>query len=222
MSQPPHPAEDNRAAEREQMVAEQLRQRGIRSEAVLEAMRWIPRERFVARACEASAYTDGALPIDCQQTISQPYMVARMTELLELRADRPVLEIGTGSGYQTAILSRLASRVYTIEWHLKLLNQAAARLAELGLKNVAYRCGDGSLGWPERGPFDAILVTAGAPEVPEPLCEQLTPGGRLVVPIGPVGDQTLVLARRTEVSIECENVLKCRFVKLMGQAGWRG
>ena len=163
----------------------------------------------------------GALPIDCGQTISQPYMVARMTELLELRPDRPALEIGTGSGYQTAVLACLTRRVYTIEWHPKLMNQAAGRLRELGLHNVSFRCADGSLGWPEQAPFDAILVTAGAPDVPDPLCQQLTIGGRLVVPVGPTGDQTLVLVRRTQNGFEHEDVLKCRFVKLLGKAGWR-
>ncbi len=218
---PPDSREDDRTVEREEMVAEQLAARGIRSAAVLTAMRRIPRELFVPAGQQASAYNDGALPIDCLQTISQPYMVARMTELLELTAERNVLEIGTGSGYQTAILACLARHVCTIEWHLKLLNQAAARLEQLGLRNVALRCADGSLGWPERAPFDAIIVTAGAPEVPEPLTDQLAAGGRLVVPIGPIGDQTLVLVQRTETGLKTEEILKCRFVKLLGAAGWR-
>jgi protein-L-isoaspartate(D-aspartate) O-methyltransferase len=218
---PPDSREDNRTAEREEMVAEQLAARGIRSEAVLSAMRRIPRELFVLPGQRAAAYSDGALPIDCLQTISQPYMVARMTELLELTAERSVLEIGTGSGYQTAILASLARQVYTIEWHLKLLNQAAARLEPLGLRNVALRCADGSLGWPERAPFHGIIVTAGAPEVPQPLTDQLAVGGRLVVPVGPIGDQTLVLVRRTETGLKTEEILKCRFVKLLGAAGWR-
>jgi protein-L-isoaspartate(D-aspartate) O-methyltransferase len=218
---PPDSREDDRTAEREEMVAEQLAARGIRSAAVLTAMRRIPRELFVPAGQQASAYSDGALPIDCLQTISQPYMVARMTELLELTAERNVLEIGTGSGYQTAILACLARHVCTIEWHLKLLNRAAARLEQLGLRNVALRCADGSLGWPERAPFDAIIVTAGAPGVPQPLTDQLAGGGRLVVPIGPIGDQTLVLVQRTETGLKTEDILKCRFVKLLGAAGWR-
>lgn len=216
----PQPPEPDRTAEREQMVNEQLVPRGIRDQAVLDAMRCIPRERFVPPGHSGSAYADGALPIDCHQTISQPYMVARMTELLNLRRDRPVLEIGTGSGYQTAILACLASQVYTIEWHLKLLTQAADRLARLDLVNVSTRCGDGSLGWPEHAPFDAIIVTAGAPDVPPPLCSQLAPDGRLVLPVGPEGDQTLVLVQRTPSGIQRSDVMKCRFVKLLGKAGW--
>ncbi len=203
------------------MVAEQLAARGIRSEAVLSAMGWIPRERFVPPGQQSSAYGDGALPIDCLQTISQPYMVARMTELLGLTREHRVLEIGTGSGYQTAILACLGRHVYSIEWHLKLLTLAAARLEALGLRNITLRCGDGSLGWPEQAPFNAILVTAGAPVVPSALTEQLAVGGRLVIPVGPVGDQTLVLVRRTEGGLKTEDILKCRFVKLVGAAGWR-
>lgn len=217
----PQPPEFDRSAEREQMVTDQLVARGIRQEAVLAAMRRIPREHFLPSGQSGCAYSDGALPIDCHQTISQPYMVARMTELLELRADRPVLEIGTGSGYQTAILACLASHVYTVEWHLRLLTQAAERLEELGLVNVSYRCGDGSLGWPMYAPYDAIIVTAGAPDVPAPLIEQLTVGGRLVVPVGQEGDQTLVLQRRTASGSERFDVMKCRFVKLLGEAGWK-
>jgi protein-L-isoaspartate(D-aspartate) O-methyltransferase len=215
------PAEHDRQSEREQMVAEQLIPRGIRAERVLAAMRRIPREKFLPAGQSGSAYSDGAMPIDCRQTISQPFMVARMTELLELRGTEPVLEIGTGSGYQTAILACLASHVYTVEWHLRLLTQAAERLGQLGLANVSIRCGDGSLGWPEHAPFDAIIVTAGAPDVPSPLCEQLGVGGRLVVPVGPEGDQTLVLVRRTAGGIERSDIMKCRFVKLLGEAGWK-
>jgi len=220
-SLPPHPREPERAAERERMVSEQLEARGIRAEAVLAVMRRIPRELFLPASSADRAYLDGAQPIDCGQTISQPYMVARMTELLEPRGDCDVLEIGTGSGYQTAILACLARHVYTIEWHLKLLNQAAQRLRELGLSNVTLRCGDGSLGWPEHAPFDAIMVTAGAPEPPKPLLEQLAVGGRLVVPVGPIGDQSLVVVRRTPSGFQHDEVLKCRFVKLLGVAGWR-
>jgi protein-L-isoaspartate(D-aspartate) O-methyltransferase len=211
----------DRTAEREQMVAEQLLRRGICAEPVLAAMRRIPRERFMPPAQAPNAYTDGALPIDCHQTISQPYMVARMTELLGLLPRHNVLEVGTGSGYQTAILACLATRVYTVEWHLKLMIQAARRLEELGFGNITFRCGDGSVGWPEKSPFDAIIVTAGAPEVPQPLTVQLAVGGHLVVPVGPTGDQTLVLVRRTVGGFETEEIMKCRFVKLYGAAGWR-
>jgi len=217
---PSHPEQPDRRAEREEMVKEQLAGRGIRSPAVLDAMRRISRERFVLHAHESSAYSDGALPIECEQTISQPYMVARMTELLELRPDHRVLEIGTGSGYQTAILACLAKHVYSIEWHMKLMSQAAERLDSLGLDNVSLRCADGSLGWPEKAPFDAAIVTAGAPDTPAPLCEQIAIGGRLVVPVGPLGDQSLVVVRRTEGGTTQQRILKCRFVKLMGEAGW--
>jgi protein-L-isoaspartate(D-aspartate) O-methyltransferase len=209
------------AAARDRMVTEQLAERGILSAAVLDAMRRVPRERFMPPGTRGRAYTDGAQPIDCNQTISQPYMVARMTELLELQPEQQVLEVGTGSGYQTAILAHLARQVFTIEWHLKLMNQAAERLEALTLENVAYRCGDGSLGWPERAPFDAIIVTAGAPDVPDPLKAQLADGGRLVVPVGPAGDQTLVVVRRAGDRFDERQMLKCRFVKLFGAAGWR-
>ncbi|MBK9126995.1 MAG: protein-L-isoaspartate(D-aspartate) O-methyltransferase [Phycisphaerales bacterium] len=202
------------------MVTEQLAQRGIVAPRVLDAMRRIPRERFVLPALAWRAYEDSALPIDCDQTISQPYMVARMTELLELEPDSRVLEIGTGSGYQTAVLALLAGEVYTIEWHLKLLNQAADRLESLGLTNVTFRCCDGSQGWPERAPYDAIIVTAGAPGVPACLADQLRVGGRLVIPTGPLGDQTLERLRRTEAGLAREELFKCRFVKLLGQEGW--
>lgn len=218
-AEPPH--DEERHHERETMVADQLAARGIRDEAVLAALRRIPRERFVPPHQRTYAYADSALPIDCGQTISQPYMVARMTELLALRPEHTVLEIGTGSGYQTAVLAGLVRHVYTIEWHLKLMNQAAQRLEELDLKNVTFRCADGSVGWPERAPFDAILVTAGAPDVPPPLGDQLAVGGRLVAPIGPTGDQTLVRVARTPSGLRREELMKCRFVKLLGEAGWR-
>jgi protein-L-isoaspartate(D-aspartate) O-methyltransferase len=211
----------NRAAERERMVADQLERRGITSEPVLAAMRRIPRELFVLPVYDSQAYSDSALAIDCNQTISQPYMVARMTELLELQPEERVLEVGTGSGYQTAILACLAAHVYTIEWHLKLMTQAAERLKHLGLSNVMFRCADGSLGWPEQASFAAIIVTAGAPDVPEPLCEQLAVGGRLVVPVGGYGEQILVRIRRTEEGRRREEYLRCRFVKLLGAAGWQ-
>ena len=213
--------EDHYAAERERMVDEQIAQRGVRSEAVLAALRRIPRERFLPPADVGRAYSDGAQSIDCGQTISQPYMVGRMTELLAPQRGQSVLEVGTGSGYQTAILACVAGRVYTIEWHLKLLNQAAARLEGLSLRNVCFRCGDGSVGWAEHSPYDGIMVTAGAPEVPEALCEQLAVGGRLVVPVGPVNDQVLVVVQRTVRGYERQEVLRCRFVKLLGVAGWR-
>lgn len=218
---PPDFSDNDLAEDRERMVTEQLARRGIRTQAILDAMGWIPREVFLDENATGSAYEDGAQPIDCGQTISQPYMVARMTELLELRASERVLEIGTGSGYQTALLAALARHVYTVEWHLKLLNQAADRLRTLGIGNVSFRCGDGSLGWPAQAPYDAIIVTAGAPDVPPPLRDQLAMGGRLVIPTGEMGDQTLLLVRHTADGFEQSEILKCRFVKLLGAAGWR-
>jgi protein-L-isoaspartate(D-aspartate) O-methyltransferase len=213
-------APGGRAAEREEMVRSQLAQRGITSEAVLEAMRNVPRECFVPDAFMRQAYRDAALPVECDQTISQPYIVARMTELLELQPHNRVLEIGTGTGYQTAILAKLVKHVYTIEWHLKLMSAAAQRLERLEQANVTLRCGDGSVGWPEHAPYDAIMVTAGAPEVPQPLCEQLTIGGRLVLPVGELSNQTLVRVVRTESGYQRHEHLSCRFVKLLGEKGW--
>jgi len=208
-------------SQREEMVRSQLERRGITSTAVLSAMRKIPRELFVAPALAGKAYEDAALPADCGQTISQPYMVARMTELLELQPAARVLEIGTGTGYQTAILAELARHVYTIEWHLKLMTAAAERLERLHYDNVTFRCGDGSGGWPEQAPFDAIIVTAGAPDVPAPLCQQLVVGGRLVIPVGELANQVLVRVIRTPSGFERETHLSCRFVKLLGEYGWK-
>lgn len=208
-------------AEREEMIATQLAGRGIRSAAVLDAFRDVPRERFLPQRLWGEAYADRALPLDCGQTISQPYIVALMTEALLLTPQARVLEIGTGSGYQTAILAHLAAQVYTIEWHLKLMSEAAERLHALGLGNVTFRCGDGSRGWPEQAPFDGILVTAGAPDVPGPLCEQLADGAHLVIPVGPAQDQVLVRVRRRGSEFERRELIRCRFVKLVGQEGWR-
>lgn len=205
---------------RKRMVDEQIAARGVRDWPVLEAMRAIPRERFVPQALRHEAYADRALPIDCGQTISQPYMVGLMTATLNVAGDQRILEVGTGSGYQTAILARLAAQVFTIERHAELLRQARARLDELGLTNVCYRVGDGSLGWPEEAPFDGVLVTAGAPRVPENLIEQLAIGGRLVVPVGEPDAQTLVSIERTKAGPVRTDVLGCRFVKLIGAAAW--
>jgi len=212
---------DDRAAEREEMVRTQLARRGIRSEAVLAAMRAVPRHWFVPEAIARQAYQDGALPVDCAQTISQPYIVARMTELLELQPDDRVLEIGTGTGYQTAILAVMTQHVYTVEWYLKLMNAAVERVSHFGRQNVTFRCGDGSVGWPENAPYDAIIVTAGAPTVPEALQHQLVNGGRLVLPVGEMSNQILVRLRRTESGYQREDHLACRFVKLLGEQGWR-
>lgn len=212
---------DQRASERERMIAEQLVHRGIRSQSTLNALRAVPRERFVPPELAAQAYDDCALPIDCDQTISQPYMVACMTELLELAPCDRVLEIGTGTGYQTAVLAQLTRQVFTIERHEKLLTAARQRLESLGIDFVRYRLGDGSLGWPEFAPFDAILVTAGSPSVPEALREQLAVGGRLVIPVGWRENETLTRIRRTQAGYLTEEVMRCRFVKLVGAEGWK-
>lgn len=214
------PAADSATAARHGMVEEQIRSRGIRDERVLAAMRQVPRHEFVPSGQMAAAYEDRALPIGLEQTISQPYMVAAMTEALRVGPAQRVLEVGTGSGYQTAILSLLASQVYTIERHDAMARRAAALLEQLGYGRIHFRVGDGSLGWPEEAPFDRILVTAGAPEVPKPLVEQLAEGGRLVVPVGRSGTQSLVVVERyRDKTVEHHGML-CRFVPLIGAAGW--
>ncbi len=202
------------------MVADQLAQRGITSAPVLDAMRAIPREHFVPAACAHEAYADCALPVDCGQTISQPYMVGLMTQLLQVDRAGTVLEIGTGTGYQSAVLARLCARVISIERIARLADAARARLTQLGVANVEVLVGDGTLGCAERAPFDGIIVTAGAPRVPAELRYQLRVGGRLVIPIGPLDDQELVVLQRTHVAFSEQSVLRCRFVRLIGAAGW--
>lgn len=209
-------------AERARMVETQLRSRGIRCPEVLRVMGEIPRERFLPKARQSSAYQDQALPLAEGQTVSQPYMVAVMTEALELEPDHRVLEIGTGSGYQTAILSRLGGRVFTVERLPRLSRRARSVLAELGCRNVQFRVGDGSVGWREEGPFESILVTAGAPSVPESLKAQLHPeGGRLVIPVGDRFVQDLLVVTRTDKKFAVRQMLSCRFVPLLGGEGWK-
>jgi len=208
----------DRSGERERMIADQLQGRGIRSVTVLDAMRRIPREQFVPDVCAGEAYADSALAIDCGQTISQPYMVARMTELLELRAHSRVLEIGTGSGYQAAILAEIVSEVYTIEIVPKLGESAQAKLKELGYDNVHVRIGDGYQGWPEHAPFDRVIVTAAPEKVPQPLIDQLKVGGRLVLPVGPAGEQYLEVLVKTESGVERYPNIPVRFVPMTGKA----
>ena len=210
------------AALRIRMVDRQIKNRGVRDEAVLSAMRQVPRERFVPAAVAAFAYEDGALPIGEEQTISQPYVVALMTEALGLRPDDRVLEIGTGSGYAAAVLATIAAEVYTIERLEGLAESAGRRLAELGYANVHVRHGDGSLGWPEHAPYDAIVVTAGGPDVPTALLDQLAVGGRLVMPVGSkFRGQRLVRIERTGAdSYERENLEGVVFVPLIGAQGW--
>lgn len=209
------------ADRRARMVARQLRRRNILSEDVLAAMGDVPREHFLPREQRAMAYEDRALPLTGGQTMSQPYMVAAMTEALELSPGQRVLEIGTGSGYQTAILARLAEEVLTIERLPGMAAAARALLRDAGCDNVRVRAGDGTLGWPEEAPFDAILVTAAAPAAPPTLEAQLHPeGGRMVIPVGSRRIQQLVRIRRTHAGTTTERLMECAFVPLMGAEGW--
>lgn len=205
---------------RKRMVAE-LVKRGITDPRVIGAMLDIPRHIFVEEAMAAQAYSDSSLPIGEKQTISQPYIVARMTQMLELTGREKVLELGTGSGYQAAVLATLADRVYTVERIRPLALKARRALDSLGLLNVNLRIGDGTDGWEEEAPFDAILVTAGAPHVPECLVSQLAPGGRLVIPVGDRNDQQLVLVTKgPDGRVERQESDGCRFVRLIGRNGW--
>ena len=207
--------------ERLRMVEEQIQARDIYDERVLEAMRKVPRHRFVPIEHWHLAYADCPLPIGQSQTISQPYIVSLMTELLLLGGNEVVLEIGTGSGYQAAILSLLARQVYTIERHKRLAIQAAEVLAELGLTNVHVHVGDGSLGWPEHAPYDGVIATAAAPRVPKPLLEQLADGGRLVIPVGGRGGQYLERWLRQGEKFVHEQGVPVAFVPLLGEYGWQ-
>jgi len=194
---------------------------GIRDPKVLEAMRTVPRHFFVTEALRGRAYDDNALPINFNQTISQPFIVARMTELLELNKQMRVLEIGAGSGYQTAILAQLASQVYAIERIGELAREAHDRIRALGIYNATVKAFDGTLGWSAHGPYDAILVAAGGPRIPDPLVAQLKVGGRLVIPIGATREsQKLVRVIKTETKPKIEEHGSCQFVPLIGQHGW--
>lgn len=197
-----------------------LRSRGIKDARVLKAMAEIPRHLFVPEALATKAYGDHALPIGDMQTISQPYMVARMTELAEVDKDSTVLEIGAGSGYQTAVLSAVAGRVFSIERISDLARSAQKNIRQLGCYNATVKWFDGTIGWSDHAPYDAILVAAGSPEVPEPFVAQLAVGGRLVIPIGDPEHQTLVRVLKTEKGIVRENHEACVFVKLIGRFGW--
>ncbi len=205
---------------RERMVVEQLERRGIKDPRVLAAMRSVKRDRFVPAEYAEHAYDDGPLPIGSSQTISQPYIVALMSEIAALNGNERVLEIGTGSGYQTTILSRLAAEVYSIESIPPLYDHARLTLDAMGVRNVHLRCDDGSSGWPEEAPFDVILVTAAMPGIPRPLLEQLSPGGRLVAPIGEEELQTLVRLQRINNSWHEEYFGECRFVRMTGKHGF--
>ena len=203
------------------MVARLSDHYGIKDQKVLQAMRTIPRHRFVPEALQSRAYGDHALPISANQTISQPFIVARMTELLELDRQSRVLEIGAGSGYQTAVLAAIAAQVYAIERIGDLARGAQAKIRELGIYNATVKCFDGTLGWAANAPYDAILVAAGGPTVPEPLIAQLKIGGRLVVPVGESREaQRLIRVVRSDKATRKEDHGACAFVPLIGQHGW--
>ncbi|MGC2333125.1 MAG: protein-L-isoaspartate(D-aspartate) O-methyltransferase [Candidatus Acidiferrales bacterium] len=208
-------------AERRDMVARQIRDRGIRSERVLAAMEAVPRHLFVPAEWTRGAYADEPLPIGQGQTISQPFMVAAMAEALSLAGHERVLEVGCGSGYQAAVLSRLSREVIAVERQPGLAASARERLGRLGYANVIVEDGDGSVGWPASAPYDAILVTAAAPEVPRPLIDQLAEGGRLVIPVGGSKHQELLrIVKRGDRTIE-NSLCSCRFVPLLGRYGWQ-
>ncbi|MGQ9687346.1 MAG: protein-L-isoaspartate(D-aspartate) O-methyltransferase [Desulfobaccales bacterium] len=209
------------AAARRLMVESQIRARGVTDPRVLAAMAKVPRHRFVPRHLWDQAYNDYPLPIGEDQTISQPYIVALMTEALELKGPEKVLELGTGSGYQTAILAELAAQVFSIDRLPSLVRSAEKALKEMGYTNITLQVGDGTLGWAGEAPFDAILVTAGSPQVPPPLIDQLALGGRLVIPVGDRYSQTLTRVRRLAEGLKYEYMGGCRFVKLIGRHGWQ-
>jgi protein-L-isoaspartate(D-aspartate) O-methyltransferase len=203
------------------MVEEQITSRGIKDARLIAAIKKIPRHLFVEEALQSQAYTDHPLPIGEKQTISQPYMVALMTEALLLTGKEKILEIGTGSGYQTAILAELCEKVFSIERIRPLAIRARKLLYELGYFNVEIKIFDGTFGWREESPFDAILVTAGSPDIPQPLIDQLAAGGRLVIPVGDAFIQELFRVTKTEAGVKKEDMGGCRFVKLIGEHGWK-
>jgi protein-L-isoaspartate(D-aspartate) O-methyltransferase len=212
-------AHDYRLA-RERMVNNQLIPRGIRDKGVLEAMKKIQRHLFVEEALVGEAYNDHPLPIGHKQTISQPYIVALMTQALDLSGTEKTLEIGTGSGYQTAILAELSEKVYTVERIRPLMEKARSLLYGLGYTNILFKSYDGTLGWEEYAPFDAMIITAGAPNIPEPLLEQLNDEGRMVIPIGDRFSQELFKVVKRKDRLEKESLGGCRFVDLIGVHGW--
>ncbi len=206
---------------REHMVNHQIIARGIKDKGIIKAMKEIPRQFFVPENMIYNAYEDNPLPIGESQTISQPYMVALMTEVLKLKGNEKILEIGTGSGYQTAILAYLADHIYTIERIPELTRKAKKNLEKQKIKNVSFRTGDGTCGWKDKTPFDRSIVTAGAPEIPEPLKKQLNNNGLLVVPVGNSFMQTLKIVKRTKDKFSTINSIGCVFVKLIGKHGWK-
>ncbi len=208
----------NFAAERERMVQQQIIMRGIADERVLAAMRKVPREQFVPEPIRDLSYSDRPLPIGEEQTISQPFIVAFMTDKLEVKPGDRVLEIGTGSGYQAAILAEMGAKVYTIEIVQSLGERAAATLERLGYKNVHVKIGDGYRGWPEHAPFDAVIVTCAPERVPQPLVDQTKEGGRIVIPVGPPNDQRLYVLEKKAGRLERRAILAVRFVPMTGRA----
>jgi protein-L-isoaspartate(D-aspartate) O-methyltransferase len=206
--------------ERLRMVKEQLSRRDIRDQRVLQAMATVPRHLFTPREYRDLAYSDGPLPIGERQTISQPYIVALMTEMLELQGTENVLEVGTGSGYQAAVLAYLSCQVHTLERHETLAKQAEQVLSQLGLVNVFVHIGDGSLGWSPAAPYQAIIVTAAAPQAPQPLLDQLDDGGRMIIPVGGMSGQSLEIWRRQSGLYSHETSLPVAFVPLRGTHGW--
>ena len=211
---------DGFAEARRAMVESQLRRRGIRDDRVLRAMGSVPRHEFVLPPHINKAYDDEPLPIGHGQTISQPYIVAAMLAAAALAGTERVLEIGAGCGYQAAVLSLLAREVYTVEFLPDLAQSAADRLERLGYTNVHVRCADGTLGWPEYAPYDAILIAAAAPRIPEPLLEQLAENGRLVAPVGDDFHQELQIVHKAQGKLHIEHSVPCRFVSLVGKYGW--
>lgn len=212
---------DKHSGRREKMVRTQIESRGIKDPRVLDAFRKVPRHLFMPESMRHQAYEDNPLPIGSGQTISQPYTVARMSEALELDGSEVVLEIGTGSGYQSAIMCELCEWVYSVERIRDLASEARKVLDDLKYHNIAVKVGDGTLGWREHSPYDAVIVTAGSPEIPGPLVEQLKEGGRIVIPVGGATSQELILGAKKGGELETENLGPYRFVELKGTYGWK-
>ena len=211
----------NYEKERSRMVDEQIVNRGVKDERVLAVMRKIPRHEFLPEGIRGMAYNDNALPLGEGQTMSQPYMVALMTESLRLKGSERVLEIGTGSGYQAAVLAEMGEKVYTVERIKTLADKARTTLDRLGYKSVAIKVYDGTYGWKEMAPFDAIIVTAGSPDIPAPLVEQLKEGGRMSIPVGDRYGQQLITVVKTAEGVTTERSIPCVFVPLIGNHGWK-
>ncbi len=212
---------DSYEKDREKMVEEQLVTRGINDSRVLAAMRKVPRHLFVTQELRQQAYEDKPLPIGHDQTISQPYIVALMVEAMELKGQEQVLEIGTGSGYEAAILAELCGQLFSVERVEALARKARALLDDLGYKNISIQVGDGTLGWNEHAPYDVIVVSAAAPQIPRPLIEQLKPEGILILPMGEEDLQSLARIRKRKEGLKEEYLGECRFVKLRGEYGWK-